>query len=182
VSSPRWSDDELLQELRIALQDQPADEDVIRAAREAFTWRLDDAEIELLTLAADYSLEAGRDAGAGVGTQVRGGERPRADAGLVGGAQVSAADVRGAGPFGPQTLVFHGERMSVEIEIDETGIVGQLIPPRPGQVTLVTPDGPQATTQADEVGCFSLPSPGPGPLRLDCQLADCRFITEWATA
>lgn len=89
--------------------------------------------------------------------------------------------VRASGPGGPRTLMFRGERLSVEIEIDETGIVGQLIPPQPGQVTLVTADGPQATTEADDVGCFALPPPMAGPLRLDCRLGDDHFITEWAT-
>jgi hypothetical protein len=161
VSSPKWTDDELLAELRDALQDELVDDAVIRAAREAFSWRMTDADIELFTLAADYSLEAGRglSSPAGAGAQVRDG-----------------------GGRGPQALVFQGERMSVQIEIDETGIVGQLIPPQPGQITLVTADGPQATTQADEVGCFLLPMPGSGPLRLDCQLGDYHFLTEWATA
>jgi hypothetical protein len=98
-----------------------------------------------------------------------------ADSGLTG-----AAQIRGGGPGRPQALVFHGERLSVEIEIDETGIVGQLIPPQPGRVTLVTADGPQATTNADEVGCFTLPAPGAGPMRLDCQLDGGRFVSEWA--
>ena len=135
---------------------------VIRAAREAFSWRMTDADIELFTLVADYGLEAGRVRSSPAGA----------------GAQVSD----GGGHRRPQALVFQGERMSVQIEIDESGIVGQLIPPQPGQVTLVTADGPQATTQADEVGCFSLPMPGSGPLRLDCQLGDYHFLTEWATA
>src|SRR5216684_3180880 len=81
----------------------------------------------------------------------------------------------------PRSLAFHGERLSVEIEIDEAGIVGQLTPPRPGQVTLVTADGPQATTQADDIGCFTFPPPPAGPLRLDCRLGDDHFITEWVT-
>jgi hypothetical protein len=162
VNSPGWNDDEeLLRELRIALREEPVADDIVRAAREAFTWRLDDAEIELLTLTADGDLEVSLGPGAGAGTG-------------------AAAQVRGGGD-GPQTLVFHGAGMSVEVEIDETGIVGQLIPPQPGRVTLVTAEGRQATTQADEVGCFSLPRPGPGPLRLDCQLADFRFVTEWTT-
>jgi hypothetical protein len=161
VNSPKWNDDEeLLQELRIALREEPVADDIVRAAREAFTWRLDDAEIELLTLTADDGLEVslGPGAGAGAGAQVRGGTD------------------------GPHTLIFHGAGVTVEMEIDETGIVGQLIPPQPGRVTLVTAEGPQETTQTDEVGCFSLPRPGPGPLRLDCQLADFRFVTEWTTA
>jgi len=150
LSSPTWSDDELLHELRAALQESPVDESVIRAAQAAFTWRTVDDDLELLSLDAGFGLTAD-------------------------------VLVRDSGPGGPRALAFHGERMSVEIEIDEAGIVGQLTPPRPGQVTLVTADGPQATTQADDIGCFTLPPPAAGSLRLDCRLGDDHFITEWVT-
>jgi hypothetical protein len=150
MSSPRWTDDELLRELGDALAERPADESVIRAARAAFTWRTVDADLELLGLEAGLEMTA-------------------------------AALVRDGGPGGARSLVFHGERLSVEVEIDEAGIVGQLIPPQPGQLTLVTADGPQATAQADEVGCFALPLPRSGPLRLDCRLDTDHFVTEWVT-
>jgi hypothetical protein len=149
VCSPEWTDDELLQELRSALQEEPVAESVIRAAQAAFTWRTVDAELELLSLDAGAELAAG--------ALVRGGT----------GAQGNFA--------------FHGERLSVEIEVDGAGIVGQLTPPQPGQVTLVSAEGPQATAQADEIGCFTFPPPAPGPLRLDCRLGTDRFVTEWVT-
>ncbi|HEY1346297.1 MAG TPA: hypothetical protein VGF54_15025, partial [Streptosporangiaceae bacterium] len=138
MCSPGWTDDELLQELRSALQEEPVAESVIRAAQAAFTWRTVDAELELLSLDAADELAAG-------------------------------ALVRG-GPGEQRSFAFHGERLSVEIEVDGAGIVGQLTPPQPGRVTLVTAEGPQATAQADEIGCFTFPPPAPGPLRLDCQL------------
>lgn len=92
------------------------------------------------------------------------------------------AQVRGTGQGSPRTFAFHGERLSVAIEIDDDGIVGQLTPPGPARVTLVTPDGPQAAADADEVGCFTLPAPPAGPMRLDCQRGSDRFLTEWTTA
>jgi len=92
------------------------------------------------------------------------------------------AQVRGTGQGSPRTFAFHGKRLSVEIEIDDDGIVGQLTPPGPARVTLVTPDGPQAAADADEVGCFTLPAPPAGPMRLDCQRGSDRFLTEWTTA
>lgn len=145
MSLPRWTDDEMLQELRAALEETPVDDSVISAAQAVFSWRTVDADLELL------SLESALTAGA----QVRGG--------------------------GQGMLSFHGERLSVEIEIDEAGITGLLTPPQPAQVTLVTVDGAQATTRADEVGCFTFPPPGPGPLRIECRLDADRFITEWVT-
>jgi len=150
VCSPGWTDDELLQELRAALQEEPVAESVIRAAQAAFTWRTVDAELELLSLETSDALAAG-------------------------------TLVRGDGPGEQRIFAFRGERLSVEIEIDGAGIVGQLTPPRPGQVTLMTTEGPQATAQADDVGCFTLPPPAPGPVRLDCRLGSGRFVTEWVT-
>jgi hypothetical protein len=93
----------------------------------------------------------------------------------------AGALVRGDGPGEQRIFAFHGERLSVEIEIDGEGIVGQLTPPQPGQVTLVTAEGPQATAQADEVGCFTFPPPAPGPVRLGCRLGADHFVTEWVT-
>jgi hypothetical protein len=151
LSSPRWTDDELLRELRAALQEPPVDEKLIRAAQAAFTWRTVDAELEILSLEAELTAS-------------------------------DTALVRDAGQGAPRVFTFHGERLSVEIEIDDVGIVGQLTPPGPARVTLVTPDGPQAAADADEVGCFMLPAPPPGPMRLDCQRGSERFLTEWTTA
>ncbi len=53
--------------------------------------------------------------------------------------------IRGGQPDSPRTLIFHSERVSVEVEIDEAGLVGQLTPSGLGQVTLITADGAQAT-------------------------------------
>lgn len=147
MSSPGWTDDELLSELSAALGEPPVDAGVIRAAQAPFAWRTVDEDLELLSLDPDAGL---------------------ADAALVrGGAAV------------PRMLTFHGEMLSVTVEIDEDGIVGQLTPPGPGQVTLVTADGPAATTRADEAGCFALPPCPAGPARLDCTLDAARFVTEW---
>jgi hypothetical protein len=93
----------------------------------------------------------------------------------------AGAAVRAAGSAAPRTLTFRGEQVSVEIEIDEAGIVGQLTPPQPGRVALLTAAGPGASTRADEVGCFAFPPPVSGPIRLDCRVDDDHFVTQWVT-
>jgi hypothetical protein len=95
--------------------------------------------------------------------------------------QAAGASTRSQGPNTPRLLAFHGEQLSVEIEIDEAGMVGQLTPPQLCRVTLVTTNGPGVTTQADDFGCFTLPPPAPGPMRLDCRMGDARFVTQWVT-
>jgi hypothetical protein len=149
LNSPRWTDQELLSELSKALHEPPLDENIIRAAQAAFTWRTVDAELEILSLSE--------------------------------GLEYAGAQVRGTGPRSPRTFAFHGERLNVQVEVDDTGIVGQLTPPGTGKVTLMTPDGPHATAETDEVGCFTLPPPPSGPVRLDCRLGADHFVTEWAT-
>lgn len=150
LSSPGWTDDELLDELRAALREPPVDDGITRAAQAALMWRTVDADLEILGLDADQGL-------------------------------TTAAPVRGGDPVSPRTLTFHGKRLSMAVEIDEGGIVGQLTPPRSGQVTLVTADGPQATTQADDVGWFTFPPRPPGPGRLECARGADHFTTEWTT-
>jgi len=93
----------------------------------------------------------------------------------------AGAPVRAGGSDARRTLAFHGEQLSVEIEIDEAGIVGQLAPPQPGRVTLLTAIGPGPSAQADEVGCFAFPPPVSGPIRLDCRVDDDHFVTQWVT-
>jgi hypothetical protein len=106
-----------------------------------------------------------------------------------------AALVRGPGSGSPRTLVFRGERLGVEIELTGAGIEGQLIPPEPGQVRLLTATGAPVTTTADGAGCFAFPATaqqnlpraaGParrrGPFRIEGSLAAGRFATQWITA
>ena len=93
----------------------------------------------------------------------------------------AGARVRDSGPGGPRALTFRGEQVAVDIEIDEAGIVGQLTPPQPGQVTLAGPNQPDLTTRADEVGCFAFPLPAAGSVRLDCRIGDGHFVTPWIT-
>jgi hypothetical protein len=81
----------------------------------------------------------------------------------------------------PRTLAFHGDRLGVEIELNTTGIEGQLIPAQSGLVTLVTVDGPFAAVAADPIGCFSFPTPPGGPIRLECSTDAGRFVTVWIT-
>lgn len=93
----------------------------------------------------------------------------------------AGAPVRAGGSAAPRALAFRGGPLSVDIEIDEAGIVGQLTPPQPGRVTLLTAAGPEASTQADEVGCFTFPLPVSGPVRLHCRVGDDYFVTQWIT-
>ncbi|HEY2578757.1 MAG TPA: hypothetical protein VGI74_20830 [Streptosporangiaceae bacterium] len=150
MTQPHWTDEDLLCELGAALREE----------EEADAEFIRAAQMAFTWRNVDAELET---------------------IGVVPGCELAGAGrVRGAGQGAPRLLSFHGGQLSVELEVDETGMVGQLTPPGPGQVTLITADGPQATAQADEVGGFSLP-PASGPIRLDCVSGAGHFITEWTT-
>ncbi len=89
--------------------------------------------------------------------------------------------VRGPASSSPRALVFGHGALRVEIELNESGIEGQLVPPEPGTVRLLTVAGTAAETTADEVGCFSFPAPQRGPIRIACSFAGGELTTEWLT-
>lgn len=84
---------------------------------------------------------------------------------------------------GPRNLVFGLGELRVEVEIGDAGIEGQLVPPGPGVVRLLTPDGTAAETSADEVGCFAFPAAARrGPIRIECSTPAGTVATEWINA
>jgi hypothetical protein len=90
-----------------------------------------------------------------------------------------AAAVRGEEASGARLLIFEGgDGASVEFEVGESNLVGQLLPPAPGNVSLLNADGGAVEAETDQVGGFVLPLPT-GPFRLLCRNGDATFTTEW---
>ena len=88
------------------------------------------------------------------------------------------AAVRGAPTAGPRLLVFDGGGLTLEVEVGDDALVGQLLPPAAGEVAVVAADGSETTVSSDEVGCFTLPLPS-GPARLRARTADGTLLTDW---
>lgn len=153
MPSSDWSnDDALLAELSEAAgASGDVSDRILASARAAFAWRDIDADLALAHLTYD-SVLAEMD---------------------------GALAMRGAQPEGPRMLVFEGPGCTVEIEVSDRGIVGQLIPPGRGHVDLLTRDGEAGAVTTDDVGCFTFNSPPAGPLRLRCSIGDAAFVTEW---
>jgi hypothetical protein len=86
--------------------------------------------------------------------------------------------VRGA-PSEGRALVFEGAQQSVELEQNADGLVGQLVPPGTGQVTLLGPDGELAHADVDEMGCFTFERPVTGLVRLRCRTSAGALLTDW---
>jgi hypothetical protein len=88
------------------------------------------------------------------------------------------AAVRGAQAVGPRLLVFDGGTLTLEVEVGDDTLVGQLLPPAAGEVALVAADRSETTVTSDEVGCFTLPLPS-GPVRLRARTPDGTLLTDW---
>jgi hypothetical protein len=86
--------------------------------------------------------------------------------------------VRG-GSAAPRTLVFSSESMSVELEQTGQGLVGQLVPPTDGEVTLQGPSGELGQASVDELGCFCFDRTPHGTVRLHCRTSSGVVVTHW---
>lgn len=152
----RWDDDDaLLAALGEALRSAgpPTDAAVAAAAgRAAWAWRTVDAELAVAELVLDSAVDD--------------------DPAL----QREAGD-------DTRTLVFSRGGTSLEVSVrpgpDGPSLVGQLVPPGPGEVEALGPAGVLASARADDVGCFTLAPGAPGPVRLRVAAGGAGLVTEW---
>ncbi len=86
--------------------------------------------------------------------------------------------VRDAGTTSRQ-LAFESEGLGVELELTPDGLVGQLVPPAPGDVTLLGPAGELVSVEADTLGLFRFDGGRRGPVRLRCVTATHEILTDW---
>jgi hypothetical protein len=81
-----------------------------------------------------------------------------------------------------RALTFTSAGLSIELEVTEGCLLGQIIPPRGG--TLEVHDKAAATTTSpiDEIGCFTVDPVPPSPFRLRFRTADgIDVVTGWVT-
>jgi hypothetical protein len=80
---------------------------------------------------------------------------------------------------GSRLLTFSGPRVSVEIEVRDREIVGQLAPPSAAEVILRSPGGERGT-RTDEAGSFALSGVPAGVVSLLFRLTDATsVVTSW---
>lgn len=82
----------------------------------------------------------------------------------------------------PRSLVFDAAELSVELEITADRIVGQLVPPGPGDVVLQTERADVAHVLADDAGCFTVPGAPRERIRLRCTTPSGTVVTDWVQA
>jgi hypothetical protein len=80
---------------------------------------------------------------------------------------------------GQRVLVFHSSPLAIEVELQFDRIVGQIVPPGGGEITLEAADGTQVRVDADDLGFFILPRASEGAIRLRCETPTTRLVTDW---
>ena len=79
-----------------------------------------------------------------------------------------------------RALTFTSPRLSIELEVTEDSLLGQIIPPRAGTLEVHTTVG-VTSSPVDEIGCFVVDLPG-SPFRLRCRTEDrADVLTGWIT-
>ena len=71
-----------------------------------------------------------------------------------------------------RALTFTSAHLTIELEVSEDSVLGQVVPAQCGMIEIQGREGPTATTEADEVGCFLIRPIPDSPFRLRFRTAD----------
>lgn len=71
-----------------------------------------------------------------------------------------------------RALTFTSAHLTIELEVSEDSVLGQVIPAQSGVIEIQGREGTTATTEADEVGCFLIRPIPDSPFRLRFRTAD----------
>jgi hypothetical protein len=147
-----WDDEELLAAVGEAVKARQAvPEWFVETGKNAYAWHNIDAELAQLTYDSDSDADQGRTAAV----------------------RSEAASIR--------ALTFTSPRLSIELEVNESSLVGQIIPPRAGTLEVHTSAG-VTSSPVDEIGCFAVDPIPSSPFRLRCRTDDgTDVLTGWIT-
>ncbi len=79
----------------------------------------------------------------------------------------------------PRVLIFTEAHLSLELEVMADHVVGQIVPPGPGEIVVETPDGSTVRIEADDIGLFDFDGLPSGQVRLRCETPDGSLVTDW---
>jgi hypothetical protein len=81
-----------------------------------------------------------------------------------------------------RALTFTSAHLSIELEVTDDCLLGQVVPPQAGTVEAQTRAGAITNSPIDEIGCFAVDPRPASPFRLRCQTADgLDAVTGWIT-
>ena len=181
---PRWSEPEtephaapatpadevVLERLREAMASVPGAGSVAALAKAAFAFRTMEAELAELESVDPETVAQGDLVGA---ERFRG--EPRVLVFRTGPQQTEQTEqTEDGGSLGDARSPGW-----IEVEHVDGELVGQLTPPAEVDLVVETPDGTSTSTAVDELGCFIVALPAPGPVRLRLEGAGLRIVTDW---
>jgi hypothetical protein len=70
-----------------------------------------------------------------------------------------------------RALTFTSRHLSIELEVGEESLLGQIVPTQSATIRVQPKDGGEAAFPADEIGCFSIRPIPAGEFRLHCRTA-----------
>jgi hypothetical protein len=83
------------------------------------------------------------------------------------------------GPADPRMLSFAGGELTLEVEVNDERVMGQVLPPREHRLALESPGEPSRSTTTDPSGVFVLDRPHRGPVRFCIDVDGATRRTEW---
>ncbi|GHA07406.1 hypothetical protein ACFOOM_15555 [Streptomyces echinoruber] len=89
-----------------------------------------------------------------------------------------ASPVRGADDT-PRMLTFRAGEVTVDVEVTEQGLIGQVLPPRPARIEVLGGPHAVAALTADDRGRFTGDTPPAGPFALRLRTGGEVIVTEW---
>jgi hypothetical protein len=87
--------------------------------------------------------------------------------------------VRGEPAQAQRTVLFESSAVSVQVEKLGELLVGQVIPPDRGTISLVSAGGDVIEVDVDELGCFSIEALPVEPVRLRWRTPAASLVTDW---
>ena len=94
---------------------------------------------------------------------------------------LDALPVRGAAAA-PRMLTFSAGEVTLDVELTEEGLIGQVLPPAPARIDLLTASGPATPLTTDDMGRFTGDAPPAGPVALRLRTGGAVVVTEWLRA
>jgi hypothetical protein len=80
-----------------------------------------------------------------------------------------------------RALTFTSGRLTIDLEVTEDSLIGQVMPPGQGTMEAQNRDGATVTAPVDEIGCFLFQPIPPGPFRLRYRNHGTDLVTGWFT-
>jgi hypothetical protein len=81
-----------------------------------------------------------------------------------------------------RALTFTSAHLTIELEVTQDSLLGQIVPPQPAMITVQPREATETTVSADEIGRFSIRPIPAGQFRLHCRTAiNADALTGWFT-